>query len=143
MAATYTFIDRPANDTLHKANSQYATLKAFPLVYILYGHLGSDHTLVEAMIKLGARGIVSVGLGEGYQPLPATLALAKARELGVIVIRCTLMSQGIVHWDENTDGKYGFVPGNSLTPQKARILLAVALSKTTDKNEIQRIFSEY
>ena len=32
-------------------------------------------------------------------------------------------------------------PGD--TPIKARVLLMVALTKTTDRNELQRIFSEY
>lgn len=129
----------------HTIHSEFTIGKIgeFPLIYILYGHLGADSALIDAMINLGARGIISVGMGGGYQPLPATLALAKAVESGISVIRCTTMSQGIVHWDEHTDGKYGFIPGNSLTPQKARILLGVALRKTTDKHELQRIFSEY
>jgi len=35
------------------------------------------------------------------------------------------------------------VPSDTLTPQKARILLMLALTKTSDSKEIRRIFSEY
>ncbi len=81
----------------HTSQSEFtiADLKEFPLIFIFYGHLGADHTLIDAMIKLSARGIISVGLGSSYQPQPATLALAKAKELGIIVIRSTTMSQGV------------------------------------------------
>lgn len=129
----------------HTTHSEFiiSEIDEFPVIYILYGHLGVDPALIAAMINLGARGIISVGMGGGYQPSPATKALAKAVAAGITVIRCTTMSQGIVHWDEQTDGKYGFIPGDSLTPQKARILLGVALHKTTDKHELRRIFSEY
>jgi L-asparaginase/Glu-tRNA(Gln) amidotransferase subunit D len=41
------------------------------------------------------------------------------------------------------DDKYGFIAGGSLSPQKAKILLSVALCHTADRNEIQRIFNEY
>jgi L-asparaginase len=37
----------------------------------------------------------------------------------------------------------GFVPGDNLTPQKARILLALALTVTRDPREVERIFGEY
>ena len=37
----------------------------------------------------------------------------------------------------------GFVPADNLTPQKARVLLALALTATRDRREIERIFSEY
>ena len=37
----------------------------------------------------------------------------------------------------------GFVSADSLTPQKARVLLMVALTKTSDITELRRIFAEY
>ena len=35
------------------------------------------------------------------------------------------------------------IPSDTLNPQKARILLMLALTRTTDPREIRRIFSEY
>jgi L-asparaginase len=37
----------------------------------------------------------------------------------------------------------GFIPADTLNPQKARILLMLALTRTSDLNEIRRMFSEY
>jgi len=37
----------------------------------------------------------------------------------------------------------GMIPADNLNPQKARILLMLALTKTRDPKEIQRMFSEY
>jgi L-asparaginase len=41
------------------------------------------------------------------------------------------------------DDQYGFVAGDNLNAQKARILLMLALTKTSDLATIQRIFNEY
>ena len=45
--------------------------------------------------------------------------------------------------NEVNDDKRDFVVSDTLNPQKARILLTVALTKTKDTKEIQRIFYEY
>ena len=37
----------------------------------------------------------------------------------------------------------GFVAADNLNPQKARILLQLALTKTTKADEIQKMFDEY
>lgn len=48
----------------------------------------------------------------------------------------------VVRNGEVEDDKYDFVVADNLNPQKARILLMLALTKTTDAKEIQRIFWE-
>jgi L-asparaginase len=35
------------------------------------------------------------------------------------------------------------IPGDNLTPQKARILLMLGLTKTRDLAELRRMFAEY
>jgi len=37
----------------------------------------------------------------------------------------------------------GMIPADNLNPQKARILLMLALTRTADRNEILRMFAEY
>jgi L-asparaginase len=39
--------------------------------------------------------------------------------------------------------RMGMIPGDNLNPQKARILLMLALTKTSDPKEIRRMFLEY
>ena len=60
-----------------------------------------------------------------------------------MVVRSTRVGNGVVTRDPILDDQCGFIAGNTLNPQKARILLALALTKTTDSIEIQRIFDEY
>lgn len=115
----------------------------FAKVYILYGHLGMDSTFVKAATAGNAQGIISAGMGKGYQPKDVTEALNEASGKGVYVVRCSRTGQGFISREEKVDDEYGIIAGGSLSPQKARILLAVALSKTQNKMEIQRIFDQY
>jgi L-asparaginase len=67
-----------------------------------------------------------------------------ARAKGVIVVRASRVGQGIVarNGEANDDG-LDFVVADTLSPQKARILLMLALTKTTSTKEIQRMFYTY
>jgi L-asparaginase len=44
---------------------------------------------------------------------------------------------------EVDDAKYHFVASLNLNPQKARVLLMLALTKTRDWQQIQKYFEEY
>jgi len=39
--------------------------------------------------------------------------------------------------------KLNMIPADNLNPQKARILLMLALTRTSDPTEIRRMFTEY
>lgn len=114
-----------------------------PKVFIIYGHLGIDTTFIEAAIESGAKGIISAGMGKGYQPSALTKGLAQASKKGIHVVRCSRSGQGIVNRDPEQDDQHGFIVGSSLNPQKARILLSVAILHTKNRVDIQRIFNEY
>jgi len=59
-----------------------------------------------------------------------------------IVVRSSRVGNGrVIHRDDYD--ALGLVPADTLNPQKARILLMLALTKTSDQREIERIFSEY
>ncbi len=71
-------------------------------------------------------------------------ALAEAAKQGVVVVRSSRVGSGIVRRNiELNDDKLGFVAGMDLNPAKARVLLRLALTKTTDVKAIQRTFEEY
>jgi L-asparaginase len=114
-----------------------------PKIYVIYGHLDMDNFFVDAAIESNAQGIISAGMGKGYQPKVVTQALVKASKRGLIVVRCSRTGYGVVNNEANIDGVDGFIAGGSLSPQKARILLSIALNKTQDKTTLQRIFNEY
>lgn len=118
-------------------------IKNIPKIYIIYGYLGMDSVFVKAAIENNASGIISAGLGKGYQSKEVMESLNDASEKGIIVVRCSRTGQGIINREEKIDDGYGIIAGGSLNPQKASVLLGVALSKTQNKMEIQRIFEQY
>lgn len=118
-------------------------LTELPRVDIIYTHVNEDRALVDAAVKAGAKGIVYAGSGMGSIHKDAEPGLVDAQKKGVVIVRSSRVGNGMVvagsqKW---TDEK--FLNGDNLNPQKARILLQLALTKTNDINEIQRMFDEY
>lgn len=71
-------------------------------------------------------------------------ALAAAAKKGVVVVRSTRVGSGTVARNvELDDDKLGFVAALELNPQKARVLLQQALTKTKDVVAVQKYFEEY
>ena len=100
--------------------------------------------MIEAARAAGAKGIVLAGVGDGNATKEMIDALAAAAKAGVVVVRSTRVGSGIVRRNiEVDDDELGFVVSLELNPQKARVLLRLALLKTQSPAEIQRIFSEY
>lgn len=135
--------DTPTRKHTFLSEFKIEDMTDFAKIYIIYGHIGADDILVTAAMENDAKGIISAGLGKGYQPHKINEALFEASKNGVIVVRCSRTGLGMINRDSKVDDKEGFIAGDSLSPSKARMLLAVALTKTQDKNEIQRIFDEY
>ncbi len=115
---------------------------SLPRVDILYGHEGDDGALAEAALRAGAKGIVYAGMGNGSIPAEAEKILAKASEKGIVVVRASRSNSGPVLPADPSYAAAGFIDGSVLNPQKARILLRLALGQTEDQEEVRRIFSQ-
>lgn len=111
-----------------------------PRVDILYGHEGDDGALVEAALRAGAKGIVYAGMGNGNIPAKAEKALAKASEKGIVVVRASRSNSGPVVPTDPSYAAAGFIDSGMLNPQKARVLLRLALGQTGNREEVRRIF---
>jgi L-asparaginase len=84
------------------------------------------------------------GVGDGNMTTPALDALTTAAKNGVVVVRSTRLPEGIVlRNNEVNDDEKGFVASGELNPAKSRVLLQLALTRTTDPVRIQRMFYEY
>jgi len=118
-------------------------IQELPYVKVIYGHADDDALFVEAAVQAGVRGIVYAGTGNGSIHRAAEEALAHAAETGIIVVRSTRVGEGAVIPAEPSYIKEGFLEGDSLNPQKCRILLQLALTKTSDRKRIQQMFHEY
>lgn len=121
----------------------FSAESSLPRVDILYGHEGDDGTLVEAALRAGAKGIVYAGMGNGSIPAKAEKALAKASGKGIVVVRASRANSGPVLPAAPSYAAAGFIDGSVLNPQKARVLLRLALMQTTEQKEVQQIFRKY
>lgn len=111
-----------------------------PRVDIVATYAGADGAAVQAFVDAGAAGIVVNGFAFSGTPHPLQMpALARAVEQRVAVVLVNRGGDGRVPVVTND----GFVRGDNLSAQKARILLSLALTQTSDRHELQRFFSEY
>lgn len=119
-------------------------IKALPAVDIVYGYSNMNTTGIEAYGKAGVKALIHAGTGNGSVAAQAVESLKTLRSQGVQVIRSARVPDGFVLRNaEQPDDKYDWVVAHDLRPQKARILAMVALTKTNDSKELQRIFWEY
>jgi L-asparaginase len=136
------FMRIPARN--HAPDTIFASAESFdlPRVDIVLSYAGMDGAMVEAAIGAGARGIVSAGLAPGI-PTPLELAaLERAVAAGIVVVQCSRAASGRVGRRRYLQ-EAGIVAGEDFSPQKARILLMLALTKTSDPVEIGGIFASF
>lgn len=128
----------------HTFNSEFnlKDLNELPRVPVIYYSQDADPGIIEYVAEK-SDGFVIAGAGGSSFSKSWRTALFEVTNQGVIVIRSTRTSSGITIYDQVMDGESGTLPSYTLAPQKARILLMLALTKTKNKNEIDRIFREY
>ena len=101
-----------------------------PRVDIIYAYVDMPGDLIDAAVANGARGIVIAGVGNGNMTKAAVTAAANAVKKGVMVVRSSRVMTGLVGRNvELNDDELGFIASDELNPQKARILLSLALLK--------------
>ena len=128
----------------HAPDSEFdvSGLDALPRVDVIYAYAGADGAAVQACVGAGAQGIVAAGFAPGLVP-PAQLdALNEAARAGVAVAHCSRVGSGRVPALGASHAR-GSVTADNLTPQKARILLMLGLTRTRNRTELQRMFDTY
>jgi L-asparaginase len=125
----------------HTTASQFDVtgLTDLPKVYILYSYVGADGVLVDAAVKEGgAKGLIMAGFPTGAGAPEQVGALIKVAATGIPVVDSQRGGRG------RPAKRYPeFVDGDNLTPQQARLLLMLSLTKTKDRNSIEKIFEQY
>ena len=130
----------------HTVDTEFdvSKLDALPQVDVAYAYANVGAVAVNALVAAGAKGLVHAGVGNGSLPAKTRPALVAAREKGVVIVRSSRVGQGIVARNgEANDDQLDFVVADTLSPQKARILLMLALTKTSNTKDIQRMFYTY
>lgn len=140
------------NDFYHSPTWKHTTASEFdvsnvtklPRVDILLAYADMSSDLVDASVANGAKGIVIAGVGNGNMNKTTLQAAARAAKKGVVVVRSSRVVTGAVGRNvEVNDDEMGFVASDELNPQKARILLTLALLKPRTNAEIQALFQTY
>jgi L-asparaginase len=136
------------NTTRHTTKSEFSvdgkTPADLPQVEIVYSYENLGPEMVDFLVKEGVKGIVLAGVGDGNSTDAAIAALAAAAKKGVAVVRSSRTGSGVVARNvEVDDDKLGFIASMELSPQKARILLMLALMNTTDPSKLQQVFMQY
>ncbi len=128
----------------HRLNepARYPFPQELPRVAILTAGAGMDEKPVEALLGIGARGIVLAGMGQGNAPAVVLAALARAAASGVPVVRASRVDEGLVDRNvEVDDDALGLVAARALGPAKARVLLMVLVANgITDAGQVQAAF---
>jgi len=119
-----------------------ASVQRMPQVDILYVHAGSRPGLAEAAIQLGAQGLVVAGSGAGSTGNLAGELTAIAAAGRAAVVQSSRVGEGRVVRNNNWY-EPGMIVADNLSPQKSALLLSLALTKTADPEEIQRLFDQY
>jgi len=130
----------------HTTQTEFDVSKvtSLPRVDIIFASADSSPDLIDAAAANGAKGIVIAGVGNGNMNKASLTAAANAVQKGVVVVRSSRVVTGVVGRNvEVNDDELGFVASDELNPQKARILLMLALMKQRNSKDLQGLFTTY
>ncbi len=132
----------------HTLNSEFDIngIKELPKVEILYSYVQPNTAVIQALVGSGVQGIIFAGTGDGglssFEKAALKPIISSPADSRPLLVRSSRVGNGRVISRDDYDSM-GMIPADSLNPQKARILLMLALTKTRDLNEIKRMFAEY
>jgi L-asparaginase len=130
----------------HTRRSEFdvSHLDDLPRVDVVLAYQGASGDVIRALVDLGAKGIVVAGAGAGALSGTQSEGIRYAIEKGVFVVTTTRTGSGRIPVRPRSPSEPRLqIQGEDLDPVKARILLMLALTKTKDGAEIQRMFTEY
>jgi L-asparaginase len=118
----------------YRSEFDVSALSALPRVDVTYDYQEADGVAIDAFVAAGAKGVVLTGANAD--------AIKRGQAKGVVFVQSDRKGAGRVVTSERQFGR-GLATSDNLPPHKARILLRLALTKTQDLKEIQRMFNEY
>ena len=130
----------------HTTQSEFdiTGVTTLPRVDIIYASADMSPDLIDCAAANGAKGVVIAGVGNGNMNKASVTAAANAAKKGVVVVRSSRVVTGSVGRNvELNDDELGFIASDELNPQKARILLTLALLKKRTPQQVQQLFYTY
>jgi len=137
-------MQRPLNKHTTESVFDVSKLDKLPQVGIVYGYANASALPMKAFVDARFDGIVLAGVGDGNFYKDVFDVAVNAQNSGIQIVRSSRCPTGPTCLNSEVDDeKYHFVAALDLNPQKARVLLMLALTKTHDWREIQKFFMEY
>lgn len=133
-------------NTLYGNRSEFSinNLTELPRVDIVYSYANFGRDMIDFLVQQGVKAIVLAGVGDGNTTNEALDGLIDASKQGVIVVRSSRVGSGLVIGNlEVDDDKLGFITSEGFNPQKARVLIMLGLTKTSDVKILQSYFKIY
>lgn len=137
-----------ASTKRHTASSEFdvSSISELPKVDIVYSYIEPNAVVIGALVASGVKGLVFAGTGAGAiseaEKSALKPVLALRAESRPVLVRSSRVGNGRVIGRDEYD-RIGMIPADTLNPQKSRILLMLALTRTNDLEDIKRMFAEY
>lgn len=122
------------------ARFDLASIDRLPEVAIIFGHQDMPIWMFDAALERGVQGIVFGATGNGSMPGPVRAAAARCRDAGVPVVRASRTGGGAVT-PRPDDVDEGLIPAGDFNPQKARVLLGLGLTETSEPAALRELFA--
>jgi len=103
---------------------------------IVFSYVEASGTPIRALVEDGIDGIVTAGHGAGGISSAQAEARTEGVDEGTVFVTTTRTGSGAIY----DDGTPGVIGGLDLTPQKARVLLQLALTFTDDPEQVRTWF---
>jgi L-asparaginase len=128
----------------HTTTSEFAGMDfpSLPPVEVFYSYTEAPGYVIDAAVEHGVKGIVVDGIGAGVMTNAESEAIKSAQAKGVVVVATARVHGGRVQETSSRTAAH-IINGDNLPPEKARILLQLALTKTSEWKEVKRYFDEY
>ena len=132
-----------ASSKAHTTATEFAVedIRELPSVAVAYFAIDSNPDVLDFFVQSGARGIVIAGAGSGCYSKAWNDRVVALASSGVPVVRSSRIGAGMITHDDAYGGN--LITGNDLAPQKAAVLLRLALTRTNDPVQIQAMFDRY
>jgi L-asparaginase len=137
------YYSEPINTNNKKPFFDISKIAQLPKVEIVYMYVDASTILLNTLINERVDGIIIAGAGGGSYSKAFQVAAENSKQMGVAIVRSSRVVSGnitIAITEEFNDVKMNTVAAFDHNPQKARILLMLALTKTKDREKLQEIF---
>lgn len=126
----------------HTSRSEFDIdeIETLPQVDIVAAYVGASDTAAKACVAAGARGLVVNGYAFSGRPSADQRdGLVQIAAAGTPVVLVNRGGAGRIPVDRDD----GYLRADTLVAHKARILLMLGLTRTTELGELQRMYNEY